>query len=109
MKKKEAKQAINKKGSVVTWQHPGGKLRRLGPSSMNDSELLAIILGSGSSGKSAEEIANEIIYKYHSLHGMMGETIKDLMAIKGLKEVKATQLAAVFEVARRIVRLLERE
>ncbi len=39
----------------------------------------------------------------------MGKTISELMTIKGLKEVKATQIAAVFEVARRIVRALERE
>lgn len=102
-------QIIGKDSEQVTWRHPGGKLRRLGPSSLNDSELLAIILGSGSRGKSAKEISDEIINKYHSLSGMMGKTIKELMAIKGLKEVKATQLAAVFEVARRIVKSLERE
>jgi len=109
MKKEKAKQAINKNACLVTWKHPGGKLRRLGPSSLNDSELLAIILGSGSRGKSAKEIAVEIINKYYSLQGMMGKTIKELMVIKGLKEVKATQLAAVFEVARRIVKSLEKE
>lgn len=109
MKKVESKQAINKNESLVTWQHPGGKLRRLGPSSLNDSELLAIILGSGGRGKSAKDISDEIIDKYHSLQGMMGKTIKELMTIKGLKEVKATQLAAVFEVARRILKSLERE
>jgi DNA repair protein RadC len=39
----------------------------------------------------------------------MGISLKDVMQIKGLNEVKATQLAAVFEIARRIVRYLERE
>jgi len=103
------KKAIDKEGKEVIWKHPGGKLRRLGPSSLTDTELLTVILGSGSSGRSAEEIAGEIISKYYSLPGLMGKTISELMALRGLKEVKATQIAAVFEVARRIVKALERE
>ena len=98
-----------KDSATQKWQHPGGKLRRLGPNSLTDAELLAVILGSGSSGRSAREIADEIINKYYSLSGLMGKTISELMKIKGLKEVKATQIAAVFEVARRIVKTLEKE
>lgn len=105
----EKRTATNKEGKSVSWQHPGGKLRRLGPASLSDSELLAVIIGSGISGRPAQEIANEIITRYHSLPGLMGKTISDLMAIKGLKEVKATQIAAIFEVVRRIVKALERE
>ena len=101
--------AVDKEGKEVIWKHPGGKLRRLGPVSLTDTELLTVILGSGSSGRSAEEIAREIISKYYSLPGLMGKTIGELMTIKGLKEVKATQIAAVFEVARRIIKALERE
>ena len=103
------RKAVDKEGKEVIWKHPGGKLRRLGPVSLTDTELLTVILGSGSSGRSAEEIAGEIISKYYSLPGLMGKTIGELMTIKGLKEVKATQIAAVFEVARRIVNALERE
>lgn len=105
----QEKSAIDKDGKKVTWRHPGGKLRRLGPQALTDKELLAVILGSGSSGRTAEEIADEIIYKHYSLQGLMGKSISELMAVKGLKEVKATQIAAVFEVARRIVKALEKE
>jgi DNA repair protein RadC len=107
--KYQEKKLVNKEGKEVAWRHPGGKLRRLGPTSLTDAELLTVILGSGSSGRSAEEIAGEIISKYYSLPGLMGKSISELMIIKGLKEVKATQIAAVFEVARRIVKALERE
>ena len=107
--KYQEKKLVNKEGKEIAWRHPGGKLRRLGPTSLTDTELLTVILGSGSSGRSAEEIAAEIIGKYYSLPGLMGKTIGELMAIKGLKEVKATQIAAVFEVVRRIVKALERE
>ena len=107
--KYQEKKLVNKEGEEIVWKHPGGKLRRLGPTSLTDTELLTVILGSGSSGRSAVDIANEIINKYYSLPGLMGKSISELMAIKGLKEVKATQIAAVFEVARRIVKALERE
>ena len=103
------KKLVNKEGKEIVWRHPGGKLRRLGPTSLTDTELLTVILGSGSSGRSAQEIADEIIGKYYSLQGLMGKTIAELMTTKGLKEVKATQIAAVFEVSRRIVKALERE
>jgi DNA repair protein RadC len=108
MRYKERK-AVDKDGKEVVWKHPGGKLRRLGPTSLTDTELLTVIIGSGISGRSAEDIAGDIINKYYSLAGLMGKTIGELMTIKGLKEVKATQIAAVFEVARRIVKALERE
>jgi len=107
--KYQEKKLVNKEGKGVIWKHPGGKLRRLGPTSLTDTELLTVILGSGSRGRSAEDIAGDIINKYYSLAGLMGKTIGELMTIKGLKEVKATQIAAVFEVARRIVKALERE
>jgi DNA repair protein RadC len=107
--KYEKRKAISKEGKEIIWKHPGGKLRRLGPASLTDTELLTVILGSGISGRSAQDIADEVISRYYSLQGLMGKTIGELMTIKGLKEVKATQIAAVFEVARRIVKALERE
>lgn len=96
-------------GVGVIWKHPGGKFRRKGPFACTESELLAIILGHGSPGKSAEKIAQEIQEKYGNLQELMGVPLKDLMRIKGLKAVKATQLAATFEIARRIVKHLEKE
>jgi len=91
------------------WSHPGGKFRRLGPASCTETELLAIILGSGSKGKTAEQIAQDVTDKFGTLSDMMGVSLRELMKTKGLKEVKATQLAAVFEIARRIVKQLERQ
>ncbi len=107
--KYQEKKAIDKEGKEIVWKHPGGKLRRLGPTSLTDAELLTVILGSGSRGRSAKEIAEEIICKYYSLQGLMGKTISELMKVRGLKEVKATQIAAVFEAARRIVKGIEKE
>lgn len=103
---KDNKQVAN---SHPKWTHPGGKFRRVGPPSCSEVELLAIVLGSGSRGKTAEQIAQQILDEYGTLQELMGVSLKELMEIKGLKEVKATQIAAVFEIARRIVKHLEKE
>ncbi len=48
---------------MKTWTHPGGKLRELGAESLTDAELLAILLSTGTKGKTAEEVAKEILDK----------------------------------------------
>lgn len=70
---------------------------------------MAIIIGAGTKGKSAEQIADEIIDKFHSVYGLMGKSLSEIEEIKGLKLVKATRLAAIFELARRIVKYLEKQ
>jgi DNA repair protein RadC len=57
--KYQEKKLVNKEGKVIIWRHPGGKFRRLGPTSLTDTELLTIILGSGIRGRPAEEIASD--------------------------------------------------
>lgn len=110
MARKASHKKVNKTSTKsVTWKHPGGKFRRLGPSSCSEAELLAIVLGSGTRGKSAMKIANEILDKYGTLYDLMGVSLSELMNIKGLKAVKVTKLAAVFEISRRILKHLEKE
>lgn len=85
------------------WRHPGGKLLRVGPQTLTDAELLAIIISSGTPQKSAEQIAKELIDKFQSFRGMADQDVKELMKIKGLGQVKLCRVAAAFEIARRIV------
>lgn len=39
---------------MKTWTHPGGKLRELSAESLTDAELLAILISTGTKGKTAE-------------------------------------------------------
>lgn len=94
---------------MKTWNHPGGKLIELGPSSLSDEELLAILIGSGFKGRSAEDIAKELLDNYYSVAGLMGQKLTDLAKIKGLKDVKVVRIAAAFEIARRVIKALEKE
>ena len=95
--------AMTKSGEEVSWRHPGGKFRRLGPETCTDAELLSILIGAGSAGRSAMEIATEILDKFDSFKGLANQPLEKLYRIKSLKEVKVTRIAAAFEVARRIV------
>jgi len=88
-------------------EHPGSKLRKLGGNYCSEKELLAIIINSGTRNKSALEIAEIILDKFDGLTGLMGKKLYQLMEIEGIGAVKATQIAAVFELTRRIIRKLE--
>ncbi|RKZ30163.1 hypothetical protein DRQ27_05110 [bacterium] len=92
-----------KDNNYDSWRHPGGKLRELGPEKLTDAELLAILIATGVKGKSAEQIANDILEKFGSLRGLANQPLSKLLEIKGLGEVKVIRIAAAFEIARRIV------
>jgi DNA repair protein RadC len=86
------------------WKHPGGKLRELGPKALSTEELLAILISTGHRGKSAENIAEEIVSNYGSLESLSNISLAKLLEIKGLGDVKIVRIAAAFELARRIVK-----
>ena len=101
MKRVQIKQVEN--SEMQQWRHPGGKLRELGPESLSDAELLAILISTGTKGKTAENIAEEILEKFGSFKGMANQPLKKFLEIKGLGDVKIIRIAAAFEIARRIV------
>jgi len=86
------------------WQHPGGKLREQGASSLTDSELLAILISTGIAGKSAQQIAEEVIAKFGSLENLANQPLERLLGIRGLSDVKIIRIAAAYELARRLAK-----
>jgi DNA repair protein RadC len=96
-------------GVKGSWQHPGGKLRELGPESLSDTELLAILISTGIKGKSAEAIAKEILDRFDSFKGMANQPLEKFLKVKGLGDVKIIRIAAAFEIARRVVNLVLKE
>ncbi|MEK7333537.1 MAG: UPF0758 domain-containing protein [Nitrospirota bacterium] len=94
---------------MKTWEHPGGKLRELGSESLTDAELLSILISTGTKGKSAEEVAEEILNKFGSFKGMANQPLEKFLQFKGLGDVKIIRIAAAFEIARRIVSQVVKE
>ena len=94
---------------MKTWTHPGGKLRELGAESLTDAELLAILISTGTKGKTAEEVAKDILNKFGSVKGMANQPLEKFLEIKGLGDVKIIRIAAAVEIARRIVNQVLKE
>jgi DNA repair protein RadC len=88
---------------IRQWRHAGGKLKELGAENLSDAELLSIIISTGIKDKPAEKIADEIMAKFGSFKGMANQPFEKFLEIKGIAEVKIIRIAAVFEIARRIV------
>ncbi|MBI4680440.1 MAG: hypothetical protein HY753_04330 [Nitrospirae bacterium] len=89
---------------MKTWTHPGGKLVELGAKTLTQDELFAILIGTGYKGRSAEDIAKELLDNYFSIYGLLGKTPSDLLKISGIKDGKVRRIAAVFEITKRILK-----
>jgi DNA repair protein RadC len=85
------------------WQHAGGKLREQGAGSLTDSEVLAILISSGIPGKSAQQIADDVVEKFQGVRNLANQPLEALLEIKGLSDVKIIRIAAAYELARRLV------
>lgn len=81
---------------------PREKFLQKGKSSLSDSELLAIIMGSGSREESALELARKILSSVNnSWHQLSLLSSKELMKFKGIGEVKALSIIAALEIGKR--------
>ncbi len=83
-------------------QRPREKLLKFGPESLSDQELLAILIGHGLKGKSAIEMAEDLLKEHKDLKGLAGRRLDEFMKIKGIKEAKIIKIATAFEIAKRI-------
>lgn len=81
---------------------PREKLLHKGKGSLSDSELLAIIMGSGNKGESAVELARKILISVdNNWHQLSLLSVKDLMKFKGIGEAKAISITSALEIGRR--------
>ncbi|MCR9173291.1 MAG: DNA repair protein RadC [bacterium] len=83
-------------------EQPREKLQNQGRKSLTNSELLAIVLRSGTPKQSALDIARTILDSVdNDLHRLARKTIDDLMKFPGVGKAKATEILAVMELVRR--------
>jgi len=81
---------------------PREKMLLLGKQNLSDSELLAIILGSGSKEESALELSKKILSSVENNLNQLGKVdLKSLQKFKGMGQVKSITLAAALELGRR--------
>lgn len=90
-------------------ERPYEKCKTSGATSLSDSELLAVILRTGSRGKNALELSNDILYSKSSQQGILNIhhwTYQQLMGVNGIGKVKAIQILCISELARRLSKAL---
>ncbi len=87
---------------------PGRKLIELGAGNCTDAEILAILLGSGGPGYTAEDSAKALLEKYGTLAGLMNRPLNEIAEIRGIKATRAIRLAAAYELCQRLLRDIPR-
>jgi len=90
--------------SIKGWpeaDRPREKLIANGPSSLSDAELIAILLRTGDQRSSALDHGRAIVQRFGSFRELARVGIGDLRGIKGIGPVKAAQIIAALEIAKR--------
>lgn len=88
--------------SLAEEDRPREKMILKGRSALSDSELMAILIGSGSKNESAVMLAQRILAKAENQLDKLGHfTLEDLKRFKGIGEAKAVTLLAALELGRR--------
>ena len=81
---------------------PREKLMTFGENKLSNSELIAILLSSGIKGRTAIELAQDILFQSGGLLGLADQSVDELIQKKGIGQSKATRLKAAFELGRRL-------
>ena len=92
---------------IADWpllERPRERLLAQGAGSLSDAELVAVCLRSGMRGKSAVDLARELIAGFGGVAGLLAADQASLRKVRGPGTAKAAQLAAVLELARRALR-----
>ena len=96
---------MNSKLNINEWaeeDRPREKLMRLGPAALSDAELLAILVGSGSTKEDAVSLMKRILADCHNNLNTLGKmTIRELCAYNGVGEAKAITILAACELGKR--------
>jgi DNA repair protein RadC len=86
-------------------ERPRERLERYGASTLQTSELLAILLRTGLPGENVVELSNRLLRDFGGLAGLVAADLSDLRQTHGLGLAKASQLKAALEIASRLAAL----
>lgn len=90
--------------AITDWpasERPREKLIEMGADALSDAELLAIFLRVGVVGKSAVDLARDLLSQFGSLNGIFAAAERELSQVHGIGTSKYVQLQAIFEMSRR--------
>jgi DNA repair protein RadC len=93
--------------SITNWpesERPREKLLLRGPEALSDAELLAIFLRTGTRGKTALDLARELLNRFGSLSKLLNCSLTEFTATLGLGPAKYAQLQAAIELGQRYLK-----
>ena len=88
---------------LAVGERPQERLERFGAAALSDTELLAMLLRSGSRSLDVLGLAARLVAEAGSLAGLIGWTESDFRRLQGIGRIKALQLVALMEIARRVL------
>ena len=83
-------------------ERPREKLHALGAERLDTAELIAILLRTGTGGRSAIEIGRDLLAQFQTIESLAAASVEELSAVKGIGLAKAVQLKAAFALASRL-------
>ncbi|MFA5287554.1 MAG: DNA repair protein RadC [Candidatus Omnitrophota bacterium] len=89
---------------IKSWpkdDRPREKLFKSGEHSLTNTELIAILLRSGSRGRSALDLARDILHRFCSFGKMSHTDVKQWVGLKGVGPAKIAQIRSALEIGRR--------
>jgi len=84
-------------------ERPRERMLNHGPEALSETELLAIILRTGSGKKTSVDLARELLTEKEGLRGIDQQPVSALCKIKGIGLAKACQIKAALEISKRLV------
>ena len=95
--------ADNHFGAIASGEQPQQRLENFGAAALSDTELLAMLLGSGIRGHSVLALSSRLIAEAGSISGLASWHAADFRRLKGIGRIKGLQLVALMEIARRVI------
>lgn len=87
---------------LPSYERPRERLRDSGPASLSNSELLAIILRTGTASENVLSLAGRVLARFGGLAGLARASFGELCAERGMGQAKTAQLKAALELGRRL-------
>ena len=86
-------------------ERPRERLKLRGASSLSDSDLIAILLNTGTVGETVTALSQRLIVEYGGLRGLQRLEVAELARVRGVGDAKAVRLKAALELGRRLAAL----
>lgn len=82
-------------------ERPRERMKRLGPQALSQSELLAILLGTGTTSEHVVDLSHRILQTFGGVRGLLDVSPQQLMLVHGLGQAKSLKVLAGIELGRR--------